>query len=71
VYVLAGKFEELRRTIAEAIPIFRALHVDREAIAALLQLQQAAGKEQQALELISWLTARLAPLSQHDSPGKG
>jgi len=63
VYVLAGKVAEVRRTVAETVPIFRALHVGREAIASLLQLQRAAGQEQQALELIRVLNLRLAPLS--------
>jgi tetratricopeptide (TPR) repeat protein len=60
VYVLAGKVAEVRRTVAETVPIFHALHLGLEAIASLLQLQQAAGQEQQALELIRALNVRLA-----------
>jgi tetratricopeptide (TPR) repeat protein len=64
VYVRAGKVEELQRTVSEAVPIFRALHAGREAIAALLQLQQAAGQEQRALELIRAIDARLSVLTR-------
>lgn len=63
VYVKLGWFDRLKETAAEAIPIFTALRVGREALAALLQLQHAAGQEQQALELIQLLNSRLAPLA--------
>lgn len=62
IYVKLGLSEDLKQTVAAAIPIFRALRVDREALAALLQLQQIAGQEHQALELIRFLTARVKPL---------
>lgn len=41
VYKKAGLRDKLRRTIAEALPILRALRVSRETLAALLRLQEA------------------------------
>jgi tetratricopeptide (TPR) repeat protein len=64
IYVKLGLSDDLKQTVAAAIPIFRALGVDREALAALLQLQQIAGQEHQALELIRFLNARVKPLSK-------
>lgn len=59
VYVKLGASEELRRTVNETMPIFRSLRVGREALASLLQLQQIADQEYQALELIRMITAKL------------
>lgn len=67
VYVRQGKVDEVRQMVTEAIPIFRALRVERETLRALLQLKQAADQEQKALELISTLNAHLAPLAQRNS----
>ena len=64
LYVKMGSSDDVRQTVIAAVPIFRTLGVDREALASLLQLQQVADKEQQALELIRFLNARIEPFSQ-------
>jgi tetratricopeptide (TPR) repeat protein len=63
VYVKLGAVDELKQTVAETMPIFRALRVGRETLASLIQLQQVADQENQALELIRFLTNRLEHLS--------
>lgn len=67
VYVKLGRIEQLKQTVTEAIPIFQALRVGREAIAALLQLQHGEEQEQKALELIRLLNTRLSPLHRNAS----
>jgi tetratricopeptide (TPR) repeat protein len=59
VYIRLGAVEEVRQTIAETIPIFRALKIGREALASLGQLQEVANQEIQALELINALQVQL------------
>jgi tetratricopeptide (TPR) repeat protein len=64
VYVKLKSVEDVKETVTATIPIFRALQVDREALASLLQLQQVADQEQGALELIRFLNARIEPLAK-------
>jgi tetratricopeptide (TPR) repeat protein len=69
IYVRLGLVEEVKNTVTTALPIFRALEVGREALGSLLQLQQVADQEQQALELIRSLNARIQPLARR-TPAK-
>lgn len=62
VYVKQGLVDKLKRTVLEAVPIFHSLRVGLETLASLLQLQKVADQEQQALELIRRLSARIEPL---------
>jgi tetratricopeptide (TPR) repeat protein len=62
VYLKLEEVVSLQQAVAEMVPIFNALGVDREAIAALLQLQQVAHQSRQAYELIRFLNARLEQL---------
>lgn len=62
VYVRLGETEKLHEAVAEMVPIFQSLGVDREVLAALLQLQQAERQGRQAFELIRFLSSRLEEL---------
>jgi tetratricopeptide (TPR) repeat protein len=64
LYVKLKAVDDLKQTVTATVPIFRALRVDREALASLLQLQQVADQEQQAMELIRFLNARIEPLAK-------
>lgn len=59
VYVNLGDTEKIEEIVATTVPIFRSLGVDREVIASLLQLQQAALQKQQAFELIRALGTQI------------
>lgn len=65
LYLKLGALEDLKQTAVAAVPIFRALGVDREALGSLIQLQQVADQETQAMELIRFLNARIEPLAKH------
>jgi hypothetical protein len=47
VYWKLRRFEDMRRTLREALPIFRSLRVSREVLASLFRLQQAAEEEEE------------------------
>jgi tetratricopeptide (TPR) repeat protein len=59
VYLKMGRIDETRRTVEEAIPIFRALGVGRDTLAALIQLRQLADHEQEAIGLIRTIASQL------------
>lgn len=62
VYVKLGLVEEVKRTVMTTVPIFHALRVKLETLAALLQIQKVADQEQRALELIRTLHSLVEPL---------
>lgn len=70
VYLRQGETEKLREAVVEMVPIFTSLGVDREALAALLQLQQAAKQSRQAFELIRFLSSRLEQLPHRQGLNK-
>ncbi|HSS79081.1 MAG TPA: tetratricopeptide repeat protein [Thermoanaerobaculia bacterium] len=67
VYVKLGLIEDLKTMVATTLPVFRALQVEQKTIASLLQLQQIADQEYQALELIRSLSSRIEPLARRSS----
>ncbi len=63
VFLRLGEIEKLHAAVAEKVPIFTSLGVDREVLAALLQLQQANQQSRETLDLIRFLSPRLEELS--------
>lgn len=51
LYARMGKVEEVNQIVAEAVPIFRALRIGRESLAALIQLRKTANRESQLGEI--------------------
>lgn len=69
VYLKLGETQKLHDTVAEMVPIFKALEVDREVLAALLQLQQANQQSRQSFELIRFLSSRLEQMPRRQPLG--
>lgn len=68
VYVKLGLTNEVKKTVLTAVPIFHALRVKLDTLAALLQLQRVADQEQQAMELIRTLHSRIEALPKKSAP---
>jgi len=68
VYLRLGEFEKLHEAVAEMVPIFKSLEVDRELLAALLQLQKADQQSRQASDLIRFLRSSLEQQPHLQSP---
>lgn len=62
VYVKLQAEAELKQTVAETVPIFRALGVERELLGSLLQLQQPSLQSRQTLSLLQSLSVRIEQL---------
>jgi pentatricopeptide repeat protein len=62
VYLKLQAEAELRQTVAETVPIFRALGVGREVLASLLQLRKLSHRTRQAIELLEKLSSRIEQL---------
>ncbi len=62
VYVNLGDSEKIEEIVMATVPIFRALGVDREMLASLLQLRQVAEHKLQAFELIGALGTKVEQL---------
>jgi tetratricopeptide (TPR) repeat protein len=69
VYVKLGLVDEVKRTVITTLPIFHALRVKLDTLAALLQLQQVADQEQQALEIVRALSSRIESLPRKKTAG--
>ncbi|HWN43150.1 MAG TPA: hypothetical protein VNW71_13075, partial [Thermoanaerobaculia bacterium] len=64
VYVNLGDSEKIEEIVTATVPIFRALGVDREVLASLLQLRQVAEHKLQAFELIRVLGTKVEQLGR-------
>lgn len=53
LYAGQGRTEELKRLVADMVPIFTSRHIHREALAALTFLRQAVEAEQASLEVVA------------------
>lgn len=62
VYVKLQAESQLKQTVAETVPIFRALGVERELLGSLLQLQQPPHQNRQTLALLQVLSSRIEEL---------
>ena len=61
LYIRMGRTTDVRQTVEATVPVFRALGIEREELAALLQLQQVAEQQQKALDLVRFLNSRIQP----------
>ncbi|MGH9362317.1 MAG: hypothetical protein ACRD2T_10410, partial [Thermoanaerobaculia bacterium] len=59
VYLHAGKVPQALQALSDAIPIFQALGIQRDLLAALLQLRRIAHQSDRALALLQKVTARV------------
>lgn len=67
IYIRSGEAEKLKEIVGTTVPIFRALGVDREALASLLQLQQLSEHGRQAFELIRTLSSSIEQIGRKAS----
>jgi tetratricopeptide (TPR) repeat protein len=70
VWVGQGRVPEIAELVAESVKIFEGLGIRREAIAALLVLQEAASKDRLTVALVERIAARLRELEQRPQPKK-
>ncbi|HEX5720892.1 MAG TPA: tetratricopeptide repeat protein [Thermoanaerobaculia bacterium] len=62
VYVKLQAESQLKQTVAETVPIFRSLGVERELLGSLLQLQQPPHQNRQTLALLQVLSSQIEQL---------
>jgi tetratricopeptide (TPR) repeat protein len=59
IYAAQGRYADLTRTVGETVPLFRALGVERELIAALLRLREITTSRQATATLARQIARRL------------